>query len=159
MFSRIALLNLLGAALIGASWYQGWIEKILVIDTFHACKIITALFVVGIWWCLDRAYQLDTWEGAPTKSKLSELILPVRQMAFTVSTVGLIGTFFGVILALSSVDQAHATDASAVPAMVATLFQGVGISMYKSFLGGIFSLWLTVNYWMLRSKAVEMIDG
>ena len=45
---RFVLINLTGFALLGAAWLQGWIAQILAADTTHVCKLIFALFLVGL---------------------------------------------------------------------------------------------------------------
>ena len=45
---RFGLINLTGVALLGAAWIQGWIAQILDADTTHVCKLIFALFLVGL---------------------------------------------------------------------------------------------------------------
>jgi hypothetical protein len=68
---RFALINVTGFALLAAAWLQGWVEQILAADDTHICKLIFALFLVGLVlsgqkvWMLSRELNaLDTGPGA-----------------------------------------------------------------------------------------------
>lgn len=56
---RFIVVNLVGVGLLVAAWMQGWIEQILVADTTHVCKLIFALFVVGMVWSAQRVAMLS----------------------------------------------------------------------------------------------------
>src|SRR4051794_954972 len=69
---RYVLVNLTGFAFLVAAWLQGWIGQILAADTTHICKLIFALFVVGLVWAgqkvgtLSRELNaLDAGPGGP----------------------------------------------------------------------------------------------
>ena len=47
---RFLLINGTGLALLAAVWMQGWVGRILAADDTHICKLIFALFVVGVVW-------------------------------------------------------------------------------------------------------------
>ena len=67
---RFGLINLTGFALLGAAWLQGWIGQILAADTTHVCKLIFALFLVGLAlsaqkvWMLSQ--ELNALDAGPT---------------------------------------------------------------------------------------------
>ena len=56
---RFVLINLTGFALLGAAWMQGWIAQILAADDTHICKLIFALFLVGLVWSGQKAWMLS----------------------------------------------------------------------------------------------------
>ena len=56
---RFLLINGTGAMLLGAFWMQGWIGRILAADDTHICKLIFALFVVGVVWTGQRTLMLS----------------------------------------------------------------------------------------------------
>ena len=56
---RFLLINGTGAMLLGAFWMQGWIGRILAADDTHICKLIFALFVVGVVWTGQRTRMLS----------------------------------------------------------------------------------------------------
>ena len=72
---RFLLINLTGCALLAAAWLQGWIAQILAADDTHICKLIFALFLIGlalsaqkVWMISQELNSLDTGPSAgPTK--------------------------------------------------------------------------------------------
>ena len=56
---RFVLINGTGLVLLGAVWMQGWIERILAADDTHICKLIFALFVVGLVWTGQQVLMLS----------------------------------------------------------------------------------------------------
>jgi hypothetical protein len=69
---RFLLVNLTGCALLAAAWLEGWIDQILAADDTHICKLIFALFVVGLClsaqkvWLLSR--ELNALDGGAASS-------------------------------------------------------------------------------------------
>jgi biopolymer transport protein ExbB/TolQ len=60
---RFALVNMVGTALAGAAWQQGWVERALAGDTSGLGKLIVATFLVGLALCaratVDVSRELD----------------------------------------------------------------------------------------------------
>jgi hypothetical protein len=56
---RFLLINGTGLVLLGAVWMQGWVERILAADDTHICKLIFALFVVGVVWTGQQVLMLS----------------------------------------------------------------------------------------------------
>ena len=52
-------INGTGLVLLGAVWMQGWIGRILAADDTHICKLIFALFVVGVAWTGQKVLMLS----------------------------------------------------------------------------------------------------
>lgn len=73
LLMRFALVNMAGLALLGAVTMQGWVGVILDVDDTHICKLLGALFAVGLVWAARRALMLSNelnaldrgdWQGA-----------------------------------------------------------------------------------------------
>ena len=186
---RFLLINGTGLVLLGAVWMQGWVDRILAADDTHICKLIFALFVVGVVWTgqqvLVLARELNALErwpiGADARStevlramtgrdghtrsalvgalrlKLAQRIGRVRHMASTLVLLGLIGTIVGFVIALSGVNQAAVTDASAIGPMVATLLHGMAMALFKTLVGSVLNVWLMVDYRLLESGATHLL--
>jgi hypothetical protein len=186
---RFLLINGTGLVLLGAVWMQGWVERILAADDTHICKLIFALFVVGVVWTGQQVLMLsrelnalERWPAgsdcratevlramagrdghtraalaAALRLKLSQRIGRVRHMAGTLVLLGLIGTIVGFIIALSRVDQAAVTDASAIGPMVATLLHGMAMALFKTLVGSVLNVWLMVDYRLLESGATHLL--
>ena len=56
---RFLLINGTGLVLLGAVWMQGWVDRILAADDTHICKLIFALFVVGVVWTGQQVLMLS----------------------------------------------------------------------------------------------------
>ncbi|MFQ5913134.1 MAG: hypothetical protein ACE5JS_08125, partial [Nitrospinota bacterium] len=69
---------------------------------------------------------------------------------------GLIGTVIGFIMALSGVSAEAAADIGKVGPMVGTLISGMGVALYTTLVGGIFNLWLGVNFQILRTGTANL---
>ena len=72
---RFLLINMAGFALLAAAWLQGWIAQILAADDTHICKLIFALFLIGlglsaqtVWMISQELNSLDVGPAAgPSK--------------------------------------------------------------------------------------------
>lgn len=81
------------------------------------------------------------------------LILRIEHVKFIGTVclkVGLMGTTIGFIISLSGVNVADVADASAIGPMVGTLLYGMGIALYKTFLGSLYNIWLSLLHRMLK---------
>lgn len=56
---RFALVNMIGLALLGVAAMQGWLGLVLAVDDTHVCKLLFALFTVGLVWAGRRALMLS----------------------------------------------------------------------------------------------------
>lgn len=69
---RFALVNLVGLALVAASWAQGWLEPVIATDTTHLCAVITGVFLLGLGLATRRvamlSYELNVLDGAPAEA-------------------------------------------------------------------------------------------
>lgn len=93
------------------------------------------------------------------KMKFGVRLGDIRHLASAVVLIGLIGTVVGFIVALSGVDASAASDATAIAPMVSTLLLGMAIALYKTLVGSILNLWLTMNLRLLESGSVHLVTG
>jgi LytS/YehU family sensor histidine kinase len=56
---RFALLNLIGFALLGAAYGEGWVDDVLAADTSYLCVVIFGLFLVGLGYAGHRIWRLS----------------------------------------------------------------------------------------------------
>ena len=54
---RFSLLNIIAFALLGAAWFQGFIELVMTADQTRLCVIIFMVFLVGLVYCGLRVWQ------------------------------------------------------------------------------------------------------
>lgn len=183
---RFFLVNLVGAALLMAAWVQGWVGQILDVDQTHVCKLIFALFVIGMVWSAQRvamiSRELNALDGIGSgraimllrdlrgrdghtrtaligalRLRIAHRIAPVRHMAAALVLIGLIGTIIGFVVALSGVDRNAIEDPAAIAPMIATLLAGMSMALFKTLVGSILNVWLMVNYRMLEGGAVHLL--
>jgi MotA/TolQ/ExbB proton channel family len=81
---RFLLINGTGVVLLGAVWMQGWVDRILAADDTHICKLIFALFLVGVVWTgqkvLMLSHELNALERWPIGSdaRATEVLRAMR---------------------------------------------------------------------------------
>jgi len=134
--ARLAAFNLCAMAGLFSLWIDNWIMMAVDGDATKITLLIAALFIVGLIISARRAFGGD--------------IRVIRQIANSLVMLGLIGTVIGFIIALSGVDPASASDINAISGMISTLITGIGVALYTTLAGSVFSLWLTVNYNILH---------
>ena len=59
LLMRFVLINGVGGALLAAVWFQGWVDRVLAADDTHICKLIFALFLVGVAWTAQKVVMLS----------------------------------------------------------------------------------------------------
>lgn len=59
LLARFALVNLVGVALTGFAWLQGWIELIVAGDPTYQCAGIAAVFLAGLFLCAQRVWRIS----------------------------------------------------------------------------------------------------
>ena len=158
---RFAIFNLAAVALLGAAWHVGWVDQVIAADVTHLVFVIFGVFLLGTVLCARRVWWVSSkLDGgvALSTAALSSRIAVVRQTANSLVLLGLIGTVLGFIIALGGVDPASADDFDAVAPMVAGLIAGMSVALYTTLVGSVLSLWLTVNYRMLATGAMRLVD-
>jgi hypothetical protein len=58
LLARFALLNLVGAALAVAAYFQGWVDIIRGADTTYQSGVIATVFLVGLGMCATRVWHV-----------------------------------------------------------------------------------------------------
>ncbi len=96
--------------------------------------------------------------GSLLRMTLTDRIVPVRHVANALVLLGLIGTVVGFIIALSGVDPAAVADVARISPMVGKLITGMSVALYTTLAGAVLHLWLMVNYQLLTSGTVELIE-
>ena len=177
----LAVINIVGFALLGMAAMQGWIERAIKADVTGLVFVIAGVFVVGLVICAWRVVALDNelsrlHQGRTTrleaksgifdsrtehlpealKARLWSSIAVVRQLASSLVMLGLIGTVLGFIIALSGVGPETVGDVSGVQAMVAQLISGMSVALYTTLCGSVLGLWLTVNYRLLAAGTATL---
>ena len=83
LLMRFLLINLTGFGLLFAAWMQGWIAQILAADDTNICKLIFALFMVGLVWSGQKVWllsrELNTLQRGPSgePSKVADFMTAI----------------------------------------------------------------------------------
>jgi hypothetical protein len=56
---RFALVNVIGLALVGFAWLQGWMGLIMAGDPTYQCAGIAAVFLAGLFLCAQRVWRIS----------------------------------------------------------------------------------------------------
>jgi NADH:ubiquinone oxidoreductase subunit 2 (subunit N) len=135
-FARFVVLNLIGAALIGAAWVEGLLLKPFAADSSGMCYLISVLFVWGLACCLRRDWQSVRWVG-------NALVY-----------LGMVGTVLGLIITVSDLSADKAESFESFRQIVTSIYIGSGTALYTNLLACIGYLWLGTNAHLLARQEV-----
>lgn len=107
----------------------------------------------------SRSAESRAISAQSLRSKYMSRLAIVRQIANSLVFLGLIGTVIGFIIALSGVEPNTVSDVKYVGPMVSTLIQGMSVALYTTLIGAIFNLWLLVNYRILATGTVNLVNA
>jgi hypothetical protein len=134
--ARFTVLNLIGAALLLASWAAGLLYRPYAADSSGMCWLITLLFAWGLVCVLRQDWQSVRWSG-------NALVY-----------LGMVGTVLGLIITVSqlSADQAQSFDD--FKQVVTSIYIGSATALYTNLLACIGYLWLGTNAHLLAREEV-----
>lgn len=168
---QFTALNILGLALLGAAFFQGWITQIYNTDSTHITVIIAVTFLGGLGIAVSKAVGLNQiWNSLSDKSdhflkqiegktveglglRLASKIQIVHLIAVVLLLMGISGTMIGIIMALKSTETFAIGNQANMVVAILLLFKGVYVKFYASLVGVISHAWLLINYHMLSSKS------
>jgi len=132
--SRCAVLQAIGAAFLAALWIAGVANKPFETENAFLCWLIVGIAALGIL-CLF----LQRWRD-------------VDWIATHVVRIGLLGTVIGLIIAFSAAGAGGSSDPDEVRAMIASVVDGMYVSLYATLLGISTNLWLKINMRLLGAE-------
>lgn len=167
------ILNVFLFSMVGLAFFQGWTVDLVNSDIYHLCKIITIVFLIGLFLCGQKLFKLtgekhlfdnQTISGFNTHyllnlnkpgldknlmattfaNEISSYISIVDKFVGHLVLLGLLGTVFGVMIAFLGFDLTSIGDLSNLASASVTLVHGVKIALYTTLLGSIYSLWLSL---------------
>ncbi len=133
-FSRCLVLQSVGAAFILGLWIAGLAGKPFEGVNAPLCWMIVGIGAVGILCVFLRRWKDVQW------------------IATHVVRLGLLGTVVGLIIAFSAARKGASTDVNEVKAMIASVVDGMYVSLYATLLGIATNLWLKVNLRLLGNS-------
>src|SRR5438105_1600889 len=129
--SRCIVLQAIGAAGIVSLWIAGLAEKPFAGSNAIVCWLIATMGALGIF-CVF----LQRWRD-------------VEWLATHVVRIGLLGTVVGLIVAFSAASMGGSTDPNQIRPMIASVVDGMYVSLYATLLGIATNLWLKINLRLL----------
>jgi hypothetical protein len=133
-FSRAVVLQSIGAALIASLWIAELASKPFEGANAPLCWIIVGIGMLGI-----VCVFLQRWRD-------------VQWIATHVVRLGLLGTVVGLIIAFAAARRGGSTDPGEVKAMIASVVDGMYVSLYATLLGIATNLWLKINLRLLGNS-------
>jgi MotA/TolQ/ExbB proton channel family len=130
-FSRFVVLQSIGAAFVIGLWIAGLASKPFEGPNAPLCWLIVVIAGLGV-----TCVLLQRWRD-------------VQWIATHVVRLGLLGTVVGLIIAFSAARHGGSTDANQVKAMIASVVDGMYVSLYATLLGITTNLWLKINLRLL----------
>ncbi len=107
----------------------------------------------------DRTANSRAISADAMRQRFGARIAVVRHVANSLVFLGLIGTVIGFIIALSGVHPEAVTELDNVAPMVSTLIRGMSVALYTTLIGAVFSIWLMVNYRLLATGTVMLVNA
>ena len=134
--SRCVVLQAVGSAGIASLWIAGIAGKPFEGDNGFLCWLIAGLAALGI-----LCVFLQRWRD-------------VQWLATHVVRLGLLGTVVGLIIAFSAAKTGGSANPEEIKPMIASVIDGMYVSLYATLLGIATNLWLKINL-----RLLGQIDG
>lgn len=160
---RSVLLNAGLGILVYLIWHFGLLDQALASDTTWITPSIFTLFGGGLLFTWLRVIQCsraldDIEQFSPTASDSADVlhvkfwarIRPLDWIAYTLITLGFLGTVWGFKIALSGIDPSAVGNVASIGPMVAALVEGMGIALWTTIVGIVTSIALSVNIRLLE---------
>jgi MotA/TolQ/ExbB proton channel family len=130
-YSRFVVLQAVGAAIIAALWIAGLAGLPFEGENAPICWLILAIGGIGVALTFFRRWRDVQW------------------VATHVVRIGLLGTVIGLIVAFAAARDGGSADAEQVKSMIASVVDGMYVSLYATLLGIAVNLWLKINLRLL----------
>jgi len=135
-YSRFVVLQAIAGAGIVGLWIAGVANKPFAGNNAFLCWLIVAIGALGI-----ACVFFQRWRD-------------VKWLATHVVRLGLLGTVVGLIIAFSAAKTGGSADSNEIRAIIASVIDGMYVSLYATLLGISTNLWLKINLRLLGD-----IDG
>jgi len=153
LFFKWATLNLIGVALLFYFHHNNLLLPVFLADSTGIAAAIAILCVLGICAAGFVAFKIQY------RAFTEEDIRFLRILGSTAVMLGLIGTVIGIIIALEAVQVDAVGDATKVGIMVAGLAKGMGIALNTTLVGGIASMYISFNHFLLSHEIRRTIKA
>ena len=165
---RMLLFNAVGFFGLYVAYDLGYIQDVIDADASYIVYAIAALFSL-VWGSTVRQaikvsrfindYKAENyWHDYKTGAKRLWKIAHIDRAAGWMTTLGLIGTVVGFIMAFQNISIELVGDASGVQALATQLVSGMGTALVTTLVGAVAGLWTEVNYKMIVTAARVVLE-
>jgi len=156
LLMRAIILNFAGAILLYWGWDSGVLPGIISKDTTYITSAIILLFFYGLGLCLYRVYQVQQELNAIAELAISDvafdrMVTPICRVSSTLVALGIIGTIYGIIMALTEANLANLTNVSTVGSELSVMVNGLMTMFVTTIAGLTASTWLGLNIQLLEN--------
>lgn len=159
---RMALLNIVLFALVGAAATQGWVQYVYQNDHSHLTYGITAFFLINLIGCFFRAQKTasalnqlkdhsyeDQMEFRRDVSKMPIKNAYLSHASSILTGLGICGTVIGMSLIATTIDPTNIN--------VGKLLSGVSVSFMCTLVAIGHAMWLELNVTMLNTATSLLV--
>jgi hypothetical protein len=148
------------------AWSTGWVEDMFSHDASYMTYVAAVLLLIGTISIFLRANKvciaLNKIKAgkhvAVNGVKFTEKNAHLGDLGDIIVTVGLTGTAIGVVMMLHAFNAGSLADSAKVVQTATALGEGVGTAFRSTIVSAIAWMWHLVNYRMLRTATVLMIE-
>lgn len=163
---RLMLFNLIGGAGVVWAYQRGFVTDMFFNDKSLMTYVAAALFLIGTISCFNRARKVSAILNVIKRGlmqevngvKFMEKNAHLEDIGNLIVTVGLTGTAIGVVMMLHSFNAGSLADPGKVVETASMLGDGVGTAFRSTIVSAIAWMWHLVNYRMLKTATVLMIE-
>jgi hypothetical protein len=163
---KFLALNAFCFSLLGAFFYQGFIQRIAQTDSTYIITSIAAVFIVGYAITVSKVLALNSAlnsmhpeRGMPSSPEALKMlgasnIQVIRHIASVLPMLGLVGTAVGIVIALGAME---AVDPARIGQLITNLFRGLSLKFYSTIVGIVLYIWTMANYMFLSTYTQRLI--
>jgi hypothetical protein len=161
LIMRALLLNVAGVCLLYWGLDTGVVQSVFTKDQTFISESIVGVFLFGWVLCLYRIWQVSdsinhAEDGAVTTKErfniASEIcVSPIARISSLLVAMGIIGTMYGIIVALSQADLTQLADVSTVGQELTVMVGGLMTMFVSTITGLVTSAYLGLNLQLLEN--------
>ena len=169
---RLVLFNALSFYGLFVAYQMGWLHKIVEADASGIVYAISALFIVVLLSTFRQGWKVSKYinqikaahwidDGFAKRiagQKRLHKLTHIDRAAGWMTTLGLIGTVVGFILAFMGINMDLVGSASGVQQIATQLVTGMGTALVTTLVGACAGLWTEVNYKMIVTPARVILE-
>ncbi len=163
---RLAILNIIGAAIVGWAALHGWVQFLYNNEHTGIIYLITALFAYSTLGVFMRGIKvaglLNQLKQGVSLDLSPDKFLAKGQWLWdnkeNLIYLGIIGTTIGFVIATQGVDTAALTTDQGVLTTVINMLSGMSVAFINTFAATFFMLWHGINLRVLNTATISLLE-